>query len=43
MKTIMTIKTSELKSRVVWGFKPTSRVKPSKKIYSRKKPIRFDD
>jgi hypothetical protein len=36
MKTQITIKTSEIKSRVVWNFKPTTRVKPSKKVYSRK-------
>jgi len=43
MKTVITIKTSEIKSRVLWGFKPTTRVKQSKKIYSRKKPTRLDD
>ena len=31
------IKISKHKSRVVWGFNPVSRVKPSKKIYNRKK------
>lgn len=31
-----TIKIPKLKSRVVWGFNPSSRVKPSKKIYNRK-------
>lgn len=36
MKTQITIKTSEIKSRVVWSFKPITRVKPSKKVYSRK-------
>lgn len=36
MKTTLTIKTNDIKIRVVWGFKPTTRVKQSKKIYSRK-------
>ena len=36
MKMTMTIKTSEIKTRVVWGFKPITRVKASKKLYSRK-------
>ena len=35
MKTTITIKTSEIKSRVVWGFSPITRVKQSKKVYSR--------
>jgi len=35
-KTSMTIKSSELKTRVTWGFNPVARVKPSKKAYSRK-------
>jgi len=39
MKTQITIKTDKIKQRVVWNFKPTTRVKPSKKIYSRKKDI----
>ena len=39
MKTTLKIKTNEIKTRVVWNFKPTTRVKPSKKIYSRKKEI----
>ncbi|MDY0181459.1 hypothetical protein [Aliarcobacter skirrowii] len=39
MKTKITIKTDKIKQRVVWNFKPTTRVKPSKKIYSRKKDI----
>lgn len=30
------VNTSEIKSRMVWNFKPTTRVKPSKKVYSRK-------
>ena len=37
MKMTMTIKTSEIKSRVVWGFSPITRIKQSKKVYSRKK------
>ncbi|WP_418186822.1 hypothetical protein [Aliarcobacter lanthieri] len=37
MKATLTIKTNEIKTRVVWGFKPTTRVKPSKKIYKREK------
>ena len=36
MKTKITIDTSSIKTRVVWGFKPITRVKESKKIYSRK-------
>lgn len=36
MKRVDTIKTNDIKIRVFWGFKPTTRVKPSKKIYSRK-------
>ena len=39
MKTTLKIKTNEIKTRVTWAFKPTTRVKPSKKIYSRKKEI----
>lgn len=37
MKTTLKIKTNEIKTRVTWGFKPTTRVKPSKKIYKRDK------
>lgn len=37
MKPTLTIKTNEIKTRIVWGFKPTTRIKPSKKVYSRKK------
>lgn len=37
MKTVITVKTSQIKSRVVWDFSPITRVKPSKKVYSRKK------
>lgn len=37
MKTIITIKTSKIKSRAVWEFSPITRVKQSKKVYSRKK------
>lgn len=36
MKIKINIDSSAIKSRVVWGFKPTNRVKESKKIYSRK-------
>ena len=32
----LTIKIPKLKQRVVWNMKPTTRVKQSKKIYSRK-------
>ena len=32
----ITIKIPKLKQRVVWNMKPTTRVKESKKIYSRK-------
>ncbi len=35
-KTSMTIKASQLKTRVTWGFNPVSRVIKSKKFYSRK-------
>jgi len=34
-----TIKSSQIKTRVVWGFNPITRVKPSKKVYSRKNYI----
>lgn len=34
MKTKITI--DSIKTRVFWGFKPITRVKESKKIYSRK-------
>ncbi len=37
MKTTITINTSEIKSRVVWGFSPVTRVKQSKKVYNRKR------
>lgn len=38
------VSTSKIKTRVTWGFNPVSRVKPSKKIYSRKKyKINFMD
>ncbi len=30
------IKSSQIKTRVTWGFNPVARVKPSKKVYSRK-------
>ena len=36
MKTKLTIKKSQIKSRITWGFNPVTRVKPSKKVYSRK-------
>ncbi len=32
----LTINIPKLKQRVVWNMKPTTRVKQSKKIYSRK-------
>lgn len=32
-----TIKIPKTKQRVTWGFNPSTRVKPSKKIYNRKK------
>ena len=32
-----TIKVPKLKQRVIWDFKPTTRIKPSKKLYNRKK------
>lgn len=37
MKIKINLKKSETKQRVTWGFNPVSRVKPSKKIYNRKK------
>jgi len=37
MKTIKYTRQSNIKQRVTWGFNPVSRVKPSKKLYSRKK------
>ena len=36
-KQTMKIRCSQIKTRVTWGFNPVARVKPSKKIYSRKK------
>lgn len=36
MKTKIRIKIPQQKNRVTWGFNPVTRVKPSKKIYSRK-------
>ena len=36
MKTKISIDTIGIKTRVIWGFKPITRVKESKKIYSRK-------
>lgn len=35
-KQSFTIKNSEIKGRIIWGFNPVTRVKKSKKIYSRK-------
>ncbi len=35
-KQTLTIKSSQIKKRVTWGFSPTTRVKRSKKAYSRK-------
>lgn len=32
-----TIKIPKIKQRVTWGFNPTNRVIPSKKVYSRNK------
>lgn len=36
MKTKLAIKIPKLKSRVTWGFNPSTRKIPSKKIYTRK-------
>lgn len=36
MKTKISIDKNSIKTRVIWGFKPITRVKESKKIYSRK-------
>jgi hypothetical protein len=33
----ITIKISKLKQRVIWDFKPTTRIKLSKKLYNHKK------
>ena len=33
----LTIKKSQIKTRVTWGFNPVTRTVPSKKLYSRKK------
>jgi len=35
-KKILKIKTSKIKNRITWGFSPVTRVKSSKKVYSRK-------
>ncbi len=35
-KKILTVKSSDIKYRVIWGFNPVTRVKSSKKKYSRK-------
>jgi len=32
----LTIKTSQIKTRIVWGFNPVTRTKKSKKLYTRK-------
>ena len=40
-KETVKIKTSHIKTRVTWRFNPVARVKPSKKIYSRKKSKRI--
>ncbi len=36
-KETVKIQMSHIKTRITWGFNPIARVKPSKKIYSRKK------
>ncbi len=35
-KHTLAIKSSRIKKRVTWGFNPATRVKRSKKVYSRK-------
>ncbi|EDZ63560.1 hypothetical protein SMGD1_2051 [Sulfurimonas gotlandica GD1] len=42
-KQLLKIKTSEIKSRVTWGFNPVTRVKKSKKDYSRKNYKMFEN
>lgn len=37
----MNTKFSKIKFRITWGFNPVTRVKNSKKIYSRKKSKKF--
>lgn len=37
MKIKINLKKSQIKQRITWGFNPTNRVKPSKRIYNRKK------
>lgn len=32
----LTVKSSQIKTRVTWGFNPVARVKTSKKVYTRK-------
>jgi len=32
----LTIKKSKIKTRITWGFNPTTRTIPSKKLYTRK-------
>lgn len=36
MKETIQVKKSYIKSRVTWGFNPVTRMKRSKKVYSRK-------
>jgi len=35
-------KVPKIKQRVMWGFNPVQRVKPSKKLYSRKKDTHLE-
>lgn len=37
-----TIKIPKIKQRVTWGFNPSTRTVPSKKIYNRKKLRKVD-
>ena len=36
-KKITSLKLAQVKTRTVWSINPITRVKPSKKVYSRKK------
>ena len=36
MRANKSIKIPKIKPRITWGFNPSTRIKPSKKIYSRK-------
>jgi len=36
-KKITSLKLTKVKTRTVWSINPVTRVKPSKKVYSRKK------